>query len=81
MRTAKTPRIYSNHDLLDSRAASIYLGGETHPIALSTMALWRSKGIGPNFIRIGNSVRYHIDDLKSFIQTSCPSKINESAGG
>ena len=82
MRTAKNPRIYSNHDLLDSRAASIYLGGETHPIALSTLALWRSKGTGPKFIRIGNSVRYQINDLESFIKNSCKAtKPHESAGG
>ena len=69
MRVSKKPRIYSNTDLLNTRAASIYLGGEIHPISLSTLALWRRKGIGPNFIKIGNSIRYPIKDLLDFIQS------------
>ena len=31
-----------------------------------TLEGWRDKGIGPNYHRIGSSVRYHIDDIERF---------------
>ena len=33
-----------------------------------TLANWRNKGKGPKYIKIGNMVRYLIDDVKEFMK-------------
>ncbi|WP_205958316.1 helix-turn-helix transcriptional regulator [Qipengyuania sediminis] len=35
-------------------------------ISKRTLEGWRDKGIGPNYHKIGNRVRYHIDDIERF---------------
>ncbi len=34
-----------------------------------TLEGWRDKGKGPNYHKIGGSVRYHIDDIERFERT------------
>jgi predicted site-specific integrase-resolvase len=36
-------------------------------LSRQTLAMWRTKGKGPNFIKLGNAIRYSIEDLKAFI--------------
>tara|TARA_R110002072_G_scaffold216863_3_gene374400 strand:- start:7953 stop:8153 length:201 start_codon:yes stop_codon:yes gene_type:complete len=31
-----------------------------------TLEGWRNKGAGPNYHKIGGSVRYHVDDIERF---------------
>lgn len=55
-----------NHEqqvLLTDREASQYLS-----ISKSWLRQSRIKGIGPNFIKIGRSVRYRIKDLESWVE-------------
>jgi hypothetical protein len=42
--------------------AATYLG-----IAVQTLAVWASKGIGPKHVRVGNKVFYFRADLDRFI--------------
>jgi hypothetical protein len=36
----------------------------------TTLRRWRLEGKGPRFRKIGRAVRYHLDDLASFIDSS-----------
>jgi hypothetical protein len=38
--------------------------------SLRTLALWRDRGYGPAFMRIGGAVMYHVTDLRAFLQLS-----------
>jgi Helix-turn-helix domain len=38
--------------------------------SLRTLALWREKGYGPPFLRIGSAVMYQIEDLRSFLESN-----------
>jgi hypothetical protein len=35
---------------------------------LRTLAVWRGKGYGPAFVRIGGAVMYRLVDLQAFIE-------------
>ncbi|MEE1611127.1 helix-turn-helix transcriptional regulator [Microvirga sp. CF3016] len=37
-------------------------------VSVSTLTLWRSKRIGPPFIKIGNGVRYPEADLETYLE-------------
>lgn len=34
-----------------------------------TLDNWRSEGRGPRYSRVGRSIRYHIEDLDSYMQS------------
>lgn len=36
-------------------------------ISPRTLANWRSSGLGPNFHKVGGSVRYELADIKEFV--------------
>ena len=38
-----------------------------------TLAVWRCKGIGPRFKKVGRSVRYHMRDIDHFVEHGHPS--------
>lgn len=38
-----------------------------HP---GTLAHWRSKGIGPQFVKLGRSVRYRVADVEEYERKS-----------
>lgn len=42
--------------------AALYLGMST-----VTLEQWRCEGAGPAFCKVGRSVRYHVDDLRTFM--------------
>lgn len=43
-------------------------------ISRRTLEGWRDKGIGPTFHKIGNRVRYKIDDLERYEKAHCSIK-------
>lgn len=49
-------------EFLDTEGAALYLG-----LSTVTLEQWRSEGTGPAFCKVGRSVRYHVDDLRSFM--------------
>lgn len=57
-------------NLLPPKLVGIHLGGVHKPISEQTLALWRKRGIGPVFLRIGKSIRYRKEDLDAFIKAS-----------
>lgn len=64
------PRLnWSDEDQLTTQLAAIYLGGSNKPLALNTLALWRRRGTGPSFIRVGKSIRYPVSGLKHFMES------------
>ncbi len=50
-----------------SHEAGRILGG-TKPISPRTLAYWRSIGFGPEYVRIGKSIRYPIEGLQRFLE-------------
>ena len=67
LRMAVTSSLWSEEDQLPPQLAAVYLGGSNKPLALATLELWRRKGIGPKYIKVGKSVRYPITGLKEFV--------------
>ncbi len=59
--------IFLDEDQLPPLLAAMFLGGSSKPISLSTLALWRRKGTGPNFVRAGKSIRYPVAELRAFL--------------
>ena len=50
--------------LVDEVAAGIAIGD----ISPRTMQKWRVTGDGPPFMKIGNAVRYSLDDLAAYLE-------------
>ncbi len=63
LHTGITPRA------LPTREAGAYIG-----VAKSTLEDWRTRGIGPRFVRLGTkSIRYRVADLDAFLASCvCP---------
>lgn len=59
--------IWSDEDQLTPQLAAIFLGGSNKPLALNTLALWRQKRVGPQFVKVGKSIRYPVSGLKEFV--------------
>lgn len=49
-------------EFFGTNGAAQYLGMST-----VTLEQWRCEGSGPAFCKVGRSVRYHVDDLRSFM--------------
>lgn len=49
-------------DLLDEREAAAYLSKP-----MGTLRQWRSRGLGPSYVKLGMSIRYRRADLERFI--------------
>ncbi|HEC32598.1 MAG TPA: DNA-binding protein [Deltaproteobacteria bacterium] len=50
--------------MLNDREAARFLG-----LAPQTLRNWRSQGKGPSYVKIGNAVRYRMEDLEKYIQS------------
>jgi len=64
----------SNPDLqsspmLDPESAGIYLGGTEKPISPLTLSDWRTKRVGPAYVRIGRLIRYRKVDLDAWLES------------
>lgn len=68
--------IWSDEDQLPPQLAAIYLGGSIKPLSLATLELWRRKGVGPKYIKVGKSVRYPVSGLKDFVAVMTSSNQN-----
>lgn len=61
---------WSDDDLITTKQAATYLGGNVKPLACATLFYWRQNGGGPKFFRVGKkSIRYRVADLKDFINS------------
>ena len=39
-------------------------------LSRKTLSLWRSRGIGPAFLKLGGAVRYAVVDLEQYVEKS-----------
>jgi hypothetical protein len=51
-----------NSDLLDEQEAAVILSKPA-----GTLRQWRSRGLGPPYVKLGMSIRYRRTDLERFI--------------
>ncbi len=54
-------------DLVTATEARSILGG-TKPIPHSTLAHWRKVGIGPEYMKVGRTLRYPVEGLLRFLE-------------
>lgn len=57
--------------------AATYLGGETSPIPKATLRYWRCVGGGPDFIKMGRSVRYSQAALDDYLERNSKNSTSE----
>lgn len=50
-------------ELLDEGGAADFLG-----MRPQTLGMWRHKGVGPKYVKVGNAVRYRISDLDAYLE-------------
>ena len=63
----KPRQLWSDQDPLTPKTTAIFLGG-SKPLSLSTLSNWRRNGEGPEYIRVGKSIRYPLSGLNKFIK-------------
>jgi helix-turn-helix protein len=57
-----------SHDpLLTEAQAAVHLGNEIQPFSQRTLQRWRMEGYGPDWLKIGKSVRYRQSRLDEFL--------------
>lgn len=61
--------------MLDTKASAEYLG-----LSPNTLSRWRWSGDGPVFVKLGNAVRYRIEDLDAFIAGGVRKHTSSRAG-
>lgn len=52
---------------LDQKQAARYLTKSGYKVGAETMRVWRYRGVGPAFVKIGGLVRYRESDLLAFV--------------
>ena len=73
--TKATPAQSPARRLLDETGAAEYL-----KLSPRTLQLWRRRGNGPAFVKLGAAVRYDARTLDSFIEAGTRSNTSEGAG-
>ena len=49
---------------MDAKNAAVYCG-----VSVKTLAMWRSKGVGPKFMKLGK-VYYYLEDLNACMKNN-----------
>ena len=62
VRTAEPHPLAVAEGLIDPKATAAYLG-----VSVMTLADFRSKGVGPNYIKVGRCVRYRRSDIEAWL--------------
>ena len=55
--------------MMDPGSAGIYLGGAEKPLSTLTLADWRTKHVGPAYLRVGRLIRYRQSDLDAWLES------------
>jgi hypothetical protein len=50
---------------LNEQEASRYLGG----LSIHTLRQWRSKGTGPDYLRVGSRIIYNVEELNNWMES------------
>lgn len=53
------------NQLLSNRQAAEFLG-----LSPDTLPRWRWAGIGPDYLKVGRSIKYRVRDLEAFLEGS-----------
>lgn len=70
----------TDHDVLfDTEGAGRYLGGSDKPISRRTLERWRTEGVGPDYVKMVNAVRYPKSGLDAFKQACRRQSTSENA--
>jgi len=56
-------------DFMTTEQAAQFLG-----LRPNTLEIWRFRGTGPKFVKLGRAVRYRLADLEDFIQAQTRQK-------
>jgi predicted DNA-binding transcriptional regulator AlpA len=64
-------------DLLKPKEAAEALGG----LAPQTLAVWRAKGFGPRYVKIGVLVRYPRSEIDAWLEERTSGRSKTSAAG
>ena len=67
--TGEPPAAFPPSPVTDPVGAGRHLGGPDSPIAVLTLADWRTKGIGPAYVKVGRLIRYKISDLDAWLDS------------
>ena len=62
-----------NNKLLDTSNAAKRIGN----LKPNTLEIWRVKGTGPKYVKIGRLVRYRIEDLDAYLVAQIRSSTSE----
>ncbi len=60
-------------DLMTTKEAAHYLGTSE-----GTLPIWRHRGVGPEFVRIGRNIRYRRSALDDFIEAGTVKTVRNS---
>lgn len=61
--TEKKPVVTLEKQLISTPEAAAILG-----LKPETLEIWRWRGCGPRFIKLNRAVRYHVEDINTFVQ-------------
>jgi len=59
------------NEIMTTAQAAQFLGLRTN-----TLEIWRYRGTGPQYLKLGRAVRYRLSDLEDFIQACTKQKTN-----
>jgi predicted DNA-binding transcriptional regulator AlpA len=62
--------MYEQDRLMACSESAKYLG-----VTPDTLGVYRTKGIGPKYIKIGRVVRYRVSDVRAWLDTKARTKI------
>lgn len=60
------------NNLLTTKQAAARLG-----LSPTTMEIWRWRGTGPRFRKLGKAVRYSVEDLDAFVEAASRTNTSE----
>lgn len=66
--------------LLSPKCAAEHLGG-THPLSVKTLEKWRHTGYGPEYIKLGHTVRYELAKLDEWLEGQRRKNTSEYGAG
>lgn len=67
-----TLNLNDGNQFLTTKQASTILG-----LAPNTLEIWRLRGTGPRYLKLGRAVRYRICDLESYIESQLRQSTSE----
>ncbi len=62
---------HNSSEMVNTGQAATMLG-----LKKNTLDIWRLRGVGPKFVKMGRTVRYRLADIEDFIQSHTIQKTN-----